>query len=106
MAKKTLQIKKKKKITLAPQKKGEDAIGWNEAAPDPEAYNEESAHEVDADDLEFLEGLEAIEEKSFRFHCYRCGQRLKVPVSWAKMSIHCGRCDRKLIIPPPLEEDL
>ena len=40
--------------------------------------------------------------KAFKFHCYRCGQKLKVPVTWANMSIPCGRCGHELVIPPPL----
>lgn len=43
---------------------------------------------------------------SFKFYCYRCGQRLKVPVSWANKSTPCGRCGHDLVIPPPLIQDL
>jgi len=42
------------------------------------------------------------QEEMFKFFCYRCGQKLKVPMSWANMSIRCGRCDHDLVIPPPL----
>jgi hypothetical protein len=44
-------------------------------------------------------------EDHFKFHCYRCGQRLKVPVAWANKSIPCGRCGHDLVIPPPLVEE-
>ena len=42
------------------------------------------------------------EDEHFKFFCYRCGQRLKVPVVWANKSIPCGRCGHDLVIPPPL----
>lgn len=43
-----------------------------------------------------------VEQKTFKFHCYRCGQKLKVPVAWANMSIPCRRCGHEIVIPPPL----
>jgi hypothetical protein len=107
MPKKTLQIKKKKKVTLVPKgKKANHTIRWDPSQAEQDVYDEEQANTLDPDEIEFMEGLSAIEEKHFRFYCYRCGQRLKVPVSWAKMGIACGRCERNIIIPPPLEEDL
>ncbi|MEX2606219.1 MAG: hypothetical protein WD708_02645 [Kiritimatiellia bacterium] len=44
------------------------------------------------------------EVPSFKFHCYRCGQKLKVPVEWANMSTRCLRCEHDIVIPPPLME--
>lgn len=108
-AKKKLTVKKKKKVTLVPRSangaKGKPSIQWDESQSEPERYNEDSAVEVEPDEMEFLEGLSLAEEKQYRFYCYRCGQRLKVPLSWAKKIIECGRCARKIIIPPPLKED-
>jgi hypothetical protein len=42
---------------------------------------------------------------TFKFYCYRCGQKLKVPLSWANLSTTCGRCGRDLVVPPPLLGD-
>ncbi|MGA0334230.1 MAG: hypothetical protein ACO3N7_07915 [Kiritimatiellia bacterium] len=47
-----------------------------------------------------------LAEPTFKFYCYRCGQKLKVPVSWAHLSTTCGRCGRDLVVPPPLVGDL
>lgn len=108
-AKKKLTVKKKKRISLAPKpakdNEGKNSIKWDESPVEEERYDEENVAEVDPDDVEFIEGLSLVEEKQYRFYCYRCGQRLKVPLSWAKKIIECGRCARKIIIPPPLEED-
>ena len=41
-------------------------------------------------------------EPTFKFFCYRCGQKLMVPVSWANRGYPCGRCGHDIIIPPPL----
>ena len=107
--KKKLTVKKKKKVTLVPKSgetpKGEASLKWKESAPDQAAFDEASDAQLDPDDMEFMEGLSTVDEKHFRFYCYRCGQRLKVPLSWAKKMIACGQCDRNIIIPPPLEED-
>lgn len=43
-----------------------------------------------------------LTEPTFKFFCYRCGQKLKVPFSWANLSTTCGRCGRDLVVPPPL----
>lgn len=47
---------------------------------------------------------EKKEVPSFKFFCYRCGQKLKVPMEWANMSTRCLRCDHDIVIPPPLME--
>lgn len=47
---------------------------------------------------------EKKEVPSFKFFCYRCGQKLKVPVEWANMSTRCLRCEHDIVIPPPLME--
>lgn len=46
--------------------------------------------------------MEVLGEPSFKFFCYRCGQKLQVPVSWANKSHTCGRCGHDIVIPPPL----
>lgn len=46
-----------------------------------------------------------LSEPTFKFYCYRCGQKLKVPLSWANLSTICGRCGRDLVVPPPLLGD-
>lgn len=46
-----------------------------------------------------------LSQPTFKFFCYRCGQKLKVPVSWANLSTTCGRCGRDLVVPPPLLGD-
>ena len=43
-----------------------------------------------------------LSEPTFKFFCYRCGQKLKVPISWANLSTICGRCKHDLVVPPPL----
>jgi len=45
---------------------------------------------------------EVVGEPTFKFFCYRCGQKLMVPVSWANKSYPCGRCHHEIVIPPPL----
>jgi hypothetical protein len=45
---------------------------------------------------------EVLGEPTFKFFCYRCGQKLMVPVSWANKSYPCGRCGHDIVIPPPL----
>ena len=109
MPKKSLQVKKKKKVTLVPKPSStarkEKQIQWDETPSDKNAYRDDSETAISADDAEFLDGLSVLEEKQFKFYCYRCGQRLKVPLSWAKKSLECGQCERTIIIPPPLEED-
>lgn len=45
---------------------------------------------------------EVVGEPTFKFFCYRCGQKLIVPVSWANKSYPCGRCHHEIVIPPPL----
>ncbi len=47
---------------------------------------------------------EEKEVPTFKFYCYRCGQKLKVPVEWANMSTRCLRCEHDIVIPPPLME--
>lgn len=47
---------------------------------------------------------EEVEIPTFKFFCYRCGQKLKVPMEWANMSTRCLRCDHDIVIPPPLME--
>lgn len=49
---------------------------------------------------------EVLGEPSFKFFCYRCGQKLQVPVSWANKSYPCGRCHNDIVIPPPLVREL
>ncbi|MCH8510550.1 MAG: hypothetical protein LAT83_02750 [Kiritimatiellae bacterium] len=46
--------------------------------------------------------MEVLGEPTFKFFCYRCGQKLQVPVSWANKSHTCGRCGHDIVIPPPL----
>lgn len=43
-----------------------------------------------------------LSEPTFKFFCYRCGQKLKVPISWAHLSTTCGRCGHDLVVPPPI----
>lgn len=43
-----------------------------------------------------------LSEPTFKFFCYRCGQKLKVPVSWANLSTTCARCGHDLVVPPPI----
>lgn len=43
-----------------------------------------------------------LSEPTFKFFCYRCGQKLKVPFSWANLSTTCGRCGHDLVVPPPI----
>gem|GEM_PF-1515990 len=45
---------------------------------------------------------EVLGEPSFKFFCCRCGQKLKVPVSWANKNFSCVRCGHEITIPPPL----
>ena len=45
---------------------------------------------------------EVLGEPTFKFFCYRCGQKLMVPVSWANKTHTCGRCNHDIVIPPPL----
>jgi len=45
---------------------------------------------------------EVLGEPTFKFFCYRCGQKLMVPVSWANKSYPCRRCGHDIVIPPPL----
>jgi hypothetical protein len=45
---------------------------------------------------------EVLGEPTFKFYCYRCGQKLKVPVSWANKMYPCIRCGHDIMIPPPL----
>lgn len=47
---------------------------------------------------------EEVEIPTFKFFCYRCGQKLKVPIEWANMSTRCLRCEHDIVIPPPLME--
>ncbi len=47
---------------------------------------------------------EEVEVPTFKFFCYRCGQKLKVPMEWANMSTRCLRCNHDIVIPPPLME--
>jgi DNA-directed RNA polymerase subunit RPC12/RpoP len=47
---------------------------------------------------------EKKEVPTFKFYCYRCGQKLKVPVEWANMSTRCLRCGHDIVVPPPLME--
>lgn len=44
-----------------------------------------------------------LSEPTFKFFCYRCGQKLKVPNSWANMSTTCARCKHDVVVPPPLD---
>jgi len=48
------------------------------------------------------DSIQELPEETFKFHCYRCGQKLKVPLSWANMSTTCGRCRHDVVVPPPL----
>lgn len=41
-------------------------------------------------------------EPTFKFFCYRCGQKLMVPISWANNMYPCGRCGHDITIPPPM----
>jgi len=59
----------------------------------------ESAEE--SPDLDLTQDLS---EPTFKFFCYRCGQKLKVPSSWANKSTNCARCEQDVVIPPPLTE--
>gem|GEM_PF-2085981 len=43
-------------------------------------------------------------EVEFKFYCYRCGQKLKVPLSWAERKYPCIRCKQEIVIPTPPEE--
>lgn len=61
---------------------------------------------LSTEEAETTQELPDPEEEHFKFFCYRCGQRLKVPVSWANKSTPCGRCGHDLVIPPPLVEDI
>lgn len=45
---------------------------------------------------------EVLGEPTFKFFCYRCGQKLQVPVSWANKHHSCARCGHDILIPPPL----
>ncbi len=47
-----------------------------------------------------------LSEPTFKFFCYRCGQKLKVPLSWANLSTSCARCKHDVVVPPPLDGDL
>lgn len=49
---------------------------------------------------------EVLGEPTFKFFCYRCGQKLQVPVSWANKSYPCGRCHNDIVIPPPLNKQI
>ncbi len=40
--------------------------------------------------------------KHFKFFCYRCGQKLQVPVAWSGRQHPCGRCGESILIPEPL----
>ncbi|WFB36570.1 hypothetical protein P3T73_02195 [Kiritimatiellota bacterium B12222] len=55
-----------------------------------------------AEDSPDLDLTQDLTEATFKFFCYRCGQKLKVPISWANMSTSCGRCGHDLVVPPPL----
>lgn len=60
---------------------------------------------LEPEKAEATQKLPDPKEEHFKFFCYRCGQRLKVPVSWANKSTPCGRCGHDLVVPPPLVED-
>ncbi len=38
---------------------------------------------------------------TFKFFCYRCGQKLQVFVSWAGAMHPCPMCKSELLVPPP-----
>lgn len=40
----------------------------------------------------------------FKFFCYRCGQKLRVPAAWAGKMHTCKACHSDIIIPEPLAE--
>lgn len=50
-----------------------------------------------------LDLTQDLTEPTFKFYCYRCGQKLKVPLSWADHSTSCARCGRDVVVPPPLD---
>jgi hypothetical protein len=41
------------------------------------------------------------ENPTFKFFCYRCGQKLQVFVSWAGAMHPCPMCKSKVLVPPP-----
>lgn len=57
-----------------------------------------------ADESPDLDLTQDLSEPTFKFFCYRCGQKLKVPTSWANKSTNCARCEQDVVIPPPLTE--
>jgi hypothetical protein len=48
---------------------------------------------------------EALGMPTFKFFCYRCGQKLQVPVAWANKMHVCKSCGYDIVIPPPLTGD-
>ena len=71
----------------------------SKTAIDPEVQ----APEVDRLTTEDVTALRhESQEIIFKFYCYRCGQKLKVPVSWANRMYPCIRCRHDILIPPPL----
>jgi hypothetical protein len=49
---------------------------------------------------------EVLGMPTFKFFCYRCGQKLQVPISWANKMQTCGCCGHEIRIPPPLTGDV
>ncbi|MCC5845383.1 MAG: hypothetical protein JJU05_14130 [Verrucomicrobia bacterium] len=150
MATKTLQIKKKKRVVLAPKsikavhqdseeievpddafvsQSVEDALEAK-SQPNPilpqglqtshffDAYlaesqklkqtasNQEEANAVsEAQAPETPPTREVLGAPTFKFFCYRCGQKLQVPVAWANKMHTCKSCGYEIVIPPPLMGD-
>jgi DNA-directed RNA polymerase subunit RPC12/RpoP len=38
---------------------------------------------------------------TFKFYCYRCGQKLEAHTDWSGMNVECTTCHSKIQIPPP-----
>jgi DNA-directed RNA polymerase subunit RPC12/RpoP len=140
MATKTLHIKRKKKIVLAP--KSLTAVNEESAAlaVPADAYISGGGMQAVGDRVSgvILEGLQTshffdaclaesqklkappVTEKTapraparevlgaatFKFFCYRCGQKLQVPVAWSNKMHTCRSCGHDILIPPPLMGDL
>ncbi len=75
-----------------------DAVG---ASAEPAAAAIEPPPEIKVKQ-KGLSAMEVLGEPTFKFFCYRCGQKLQVPVSWSNKSHTCGRCGHDIVIPPPL----
>lgn len=140
MATKTLHIKRKKKIVLAPKSVtkvnqesaalsvpddaylsggGMERVGDAAAGIVPEAlqtghffdqYLAESqklkAPPVTEKTAPRAPAREVLGAATFKFFCYRCGQKLQVPVAWSNKMHTCRSCGHDILIPPPLMGDL